>query len=136
PRIGQISNDAVESVVAGGFCRSLLHPCIKGRAQRLVFVLDGKINQRSSSAKRSRAGAGLKIVGAGGAAEGHIQMRMNVNPAGHNVLALCINDASSILARESLPNGRNLAAADSYVSRVSIGRGDYNSVYDESVKSH
>src|SRR5207244_532231 len=100
---GQVGNDAVESIIGGGFCRSLLHPCIKGSAQRLAFVLDGKINQRSGSAEGGSAGAGLKIVGAGGAAEGHIEMCVNVNPAGHDVPVLCVNNTGSVLARKSLP---------------------------------
>src|SRR5205085_11545471 len=124
------------SIVGGSFCRSLLHPCIKGSAQRLAFVLDGKINQRGGTAEGGRAGSGLKIVGAGGAAEGHIQMRVNVNPARHDIPVLGVNNTGGVVARESLPNGHDLAAADSYVSRIGISCGDYGSVYDQCVKSH
>jgi len=77
-------DDAVEGVVGDGFVVGFLHPGVEGLAERLAFVLDGEIDERGGAAKGGGNGAGLEIVGAGGAAEGHVQMGVDIDAAGND----------------------------------------------------
>ncbi len=81
-RVAQLRDDAVEGVIGHGFAFGFFHPGVEGVAQRLAFVLNGEIDQRGGAAEGRGARAGLEIVGAGGAAEGHVQMRVHVDAAG------------------------------------------------------
>ena len=81
---GNVGDDAVEGVVADGLARGLAHPGVEGLAQLLAFVLNGEVDQRGRSAEGGGARAGFEIVGAGGAAEGHVEMRMHVDAAGED----------------------------------------------------
>ena len=80
-RGAEVGDDAVEGVVDDGFVVRLLHPGVKGLAESLPFVLDREIDQRGRAAEGRGNRAGLEIVGAGGAAEGHVQMGVNVDAA-------------------------------------------------------
>ena len=86
-RRAEVGDDAVEGIVADGFVVSLSHPGVEGLAEGLAFVLDGEIDQGGGAAEGCGAGAGFEIVGAGGAAEGHVEMSVHVDAAGKNVLA-------------------------------------------------
>src|SRR3954447_12277278 len=85
--IGQIGDDAMECVVAHCLGLCLLHPGVEGGAQRLAFVLDGEIDQRCCAAKCRGPRASLKVVGARGATEWHVEMSMDVDATGHDVLS-------------------------------------------------
>src|SRR5208283_72216 len=102
----------------------------EGLPQWLAFVLDGKVDQRGGSTESRGPGSGFKVVGAGGAAEGHIQMGMNIDAAGKHILPRGLKNSLSILAGEILADGRNFAICDSDVGHVSIRRGDHRSVAD------
>src|SRR5215472_3465635 len=71
-RGAEIGDDAVEGVVGDGLVMRLFHPGVEGLAERLAFVLDGEVNERSRAAKSCRDGARLEVVRAGGAAKGHV----------------------------------------------------------------
>src|SRR5207247_11015329 len=86
-RIAQLSNNAMKCIIADCFLRRLLHPRIKSRSQKLSFVLDSEINQRCRSAKCRRSRASLEVVGAGSAADRHVQMGMDMNAARTDMLA-------------------------------------------------
>ena len=78
----EVGDDAVEGVVDGGFVVGLGHPGVEGVAESLTFVLDGEVDERGGAAEGCGDCTGLEIVGAGGAAEGHVEMRVDVDAAG------------------------------------------------------
>ena len=80
-RAPKIGDDAVEGVVDGGFVMRLLHPGVEGVPQRLPFVLNREVDQRSSAAECRGNGAGLKVVGGLGSAERHVEMRVDIDAA-------------------------------------------------------
>ncbi len=81
-RAAEVGDDAVEGVVDGGFVVSFGHPGVEGVAESLAFVLDGEIDERRGAAEGCGDRAGLEIVGAGGAAEGHVEVGVDVDAAG------------------------------------------------------
>jgi hypothetical protein len=102
----------------------------------LTFVLDGKINQRRGPAKRSRARAGLEIVGARGAAKGHIKVGVHVDSAGKDIFAASIDYFSGVLPWKTFSDGGDFSIIDCDVARVSVGRGHYATVNDDGVEAH
>ena len=81
-RGAEVGDDAVKGVVGDGFVMGFFHPGIEGLAQSLAFILDSEIDERGRAAKGRGDCAGLEIVGAGGAAERHVEMGVNVDAAG------------------------------------------------------
>jgi len=70
------------------------------------------------------------------AAKRHVQVRVNVNPAGQNVSAFGIQDLLGGVARKAGADGSDFAAGDCHVSGVRVSGSDHDSVYDECVKGH
>ena len=68
-----------------------LPPGVERVAHARALGLDGEINQRGGAAEGRGFCAGLEIVAGGGAAEGHVEVRVNVNAAGKNEHAGGIN---------------------------------------------
>src|SRR5438045_3681807 len=64
------------------------------------------------SAKCRRARPGFEIVGAGCAAEWHIEMRMHINAARKNILSHGFQHSCGILPRQILSDDFDLACAD------------------------
>src|SRR5205814_4584127 len=87
-RLRQVSDDAMECIIRNRLRSCLLHPGVERSSQRLAPVLNSEINQGRGAAECGSAGAGLEVVSAGSSAERHVEMRVHVDPAGHNVLAL------------------------------------------------
>ena len=81
-RAAEIGDDAVEGVVDGGFVVRFWHPGVERVAESLAFVLDCEIDERGRAAEGCGDRAGLEVVGAGGTAEGHVEVGVNVDAAG------------------------------------------------------
>ena len=99
----------MERVVGHGFAIGLFHPRVEGMAQRLAFVLNREIDQRGRAAEGRGARAGLEIVGAGGAAERHVQMRMHVDAAGNDDAALGVENLGGVVDGKFLADRDDLA---------------------------
>ena len=136
PGVGQVGNDAMEGVVDGGFALGFLSPGVEGRAQGLALVLDGEVDERGGAAEGGGDGAGLEIVRAGGAAEGHIDMGVDVDAAGNDHQALSGQRLASGFAREFSGDGRDAAVNDADVGDVGVGGGDDGAALDECVEVH
>ena len=132
----EIGDDAVEGVVRDGFALRFLHPAIESLPETLAFELNGKIDQRSGAAISSRDGARLKIIGALGAAERHIEMRVNVDPAGEHEVTGGFEDAASVFDGKLSADGGNFVTVDSDVRDARIRRRHDCAVADYSVKTH
>ena len=113
-----------------------MHPRIKGRTQRLAFVLDCEIDQGCGAAECGRAGAGLEVIGTGGPAKRHVEMRVDIDSTRHDVLALSIDDARRIVLGQASANGVDLAVDNSYICCISVRRGHDSSILDECIESH
>ena len=103
-------------VVGHGLAVGLFHPGVERVAQRLALVLNGEIDQRGRAAEGRGARAGLKIVGAGGAAKRHVQVRVHVDAAGNDDAARRVEQFRGVLDGQFLANGGNLPAADADVA--------------------
>src|SRR5579859_4168252 len=112
------------------------HPGIKGLPQSLSFILNGKIDERGRAAEGCSDGAGLEIVGAGGAAEGHIQMCVHIDTARNDEKSCGIDDAASIVDGELSSKRRDFVAADAEVRGEGVHRGNDRAVADDGVKTH
>ena len=113
-----------------------LHPRIEGLAESLSFVLNSEIDQRGGAAEGRGDGAGLEVVGAGGAAEGHVEVSVHVDAAGNDEKASGVNHLAGVLDGELRGDGGNLVAVDADVGDVGIGGGDNGAVADDGVKAH
>ena len=93
----------MEGVIARGVARRLLHPRIEGLTQPLSLVLNGEVDERGGAAEGGGARAGFKIVGTGGAAEGHVEMSVHVDAAGQNQFAGRVSILVAFSDRRSIP---------------------------------
>src|SRR5207253_6038535 len=128
--------DAVEGVVGDGFVVGFLHPGVESLAEGLAFVLDGEVDERGGAAEGGGDGARLEIIGAGGAAEGHVQVRVDIDPAGDDQAAGGVQDEGGIFRGELGGHGGDFVAVDAHIGDASIRRGDYRAVADYRVKTH
>ena len=62
-------------------------PDVERLAQGRALGLDGEVDVHGGAAERRRLVAGEEIVRRDRAAEGHVQVRMYVDPAGDDILA-------------------------------------------------
>src|SRR6516164_3226016 len=84
----------MKGVVDHSLACGLFHPIVECFPQGLALVLGCEVYEGCCATECCRDRAGLKIVGAGCAAEGHIEMRVHVDSARHHELSLRIDHAS------------------------------------------
>ena len=113
-----------------------LHPGVESLAERLAFVLDGEVDQCGGAAESRGDGAGLEIVGAGRAAEGHVEMRVNVDASGDDQTAGGVDHFARVFGGELGSDGGDFIAVDADVGEASIGGGYDGAVADYGVKTH
>ena len=82
---------------------------------------------------RRRDRARLEVVGRGRAAEGHVQVRVDVDAAGDDVLSGRVDDPVG-LGRQRGPDRGDLLSLDQDVPAVLVGRRDDRTAPDE--KAH
>src|SRR5579863_5773476 len=104
--------------------------------QRLTFILNREVDQRSSAAKGRGNGAGLKIVGGLGSAERHVEMRVDIDAARKQQMIAGIDGARSVFRRQLRRDGGDFATGDADVSPRRVDRGDDRSVLDDGVETH
>src|SRR5579862_9509189 len=98
----------MKCIVADRFARGLAHPSIEGLAQSLTFVLNCEVDQGGRTAERSSTCAGFKVVGAGCAAEWHVEMSMDVDSAREHEFAGGVDNLRRVLGRKIRPDRRDL----------------------------
>ncbi len=135
-RGAEIGDDAVEGVVNDGLVVGFLHPGVESLAERLPFVLDGEVDKRGGAAESRRDGAGLEIIGAGGAAEGHVEMGVDINAAGDQQAAGGVDDAAGVFDGKPRGEGADFLAVDADVGDASIRRRDHRAVANYRVELH
>src|ERR1700730_10555349 len=132
----KVSDDAVEGIVGHRFALGFLHPGVESLAQALPLVLNGKIDERGGTAKRRRDGAGLEIVGARGSAEGHVEVRVHVDPAGKHEVIGGVEYVAGVFDGQPCADGGDLVANDADVSDGGVGCGHYRAVPNYRIKAH
>jgi hypothetical protein len=135
-RGAKVGDDAVEGVVGHRFVVGFFHPGIEGLAERVAFVLDGEVDERGGAAKSGGDGAGLEIVGAGGAAKGHVEMGVDVDAAGDHQAAGGVDNARGIVRGKLGGDGGDFVAVDADVGEACIGCRDHRAVADYRIKAH
>jgi hypothetical protein len=135
-RIFEVGDDAVKAVIGHSPRRGFLHPCVQRRAQGLSLVLNGEVDDGGSAAKSCRARSGFEIVGAGGAAEGHVEMSVNVNAAGQDIFVARVENAAGILPRKLFRDRYHLAIGNRYVGGVGVRSGDDGAIGNDGVECH
>ncbi len=135
-RRAKVGDDAMKGVVGDGFALGLFHPGLERLTETLSLVLNGEVNQRCCPAECGRDRAALEIVRAGGPAKGHVEMRVYVNPAGHDVTTCCVNDSPGIFGRKLCPNRRHFVAGNAHFPGVHVRCCDDDSVSNQRVKTH
>jgi len=82
----------------------------------LAFVLDGEVDERGGASESGGDGAGLEVVGAGGAAERHVEMGVDVDAARDDQAAGGVLNARGVLGGSWRRCG-NLVSVDSTSAR-------------------
>src|SRR5262249_6174261 len=127
---------AVERIITHGLSRSLLHPGIESSSQRLSFVLNCKVDQRCCSTKRCSARPSFKIIRAGGSTEWHVEVCMNVDSAGENIISSGVYHLLGVFTRKSFRNRGDLAVANGNITGECVRRRYDASVCNDRVKTH
>jgi len=128
--IGELRDDHVEAVVDGRLSVRLLHPRVPCVVQRLTLVLNREVDHGRCAAMRSGDGARLEVIRRRRPAKRHVEMRVHIDAAGEEVLALCVDDAIRV-HRQRRTNGGDLFTVDEHVAFVEIAGGDNDAVLDE-----
>jgi hypothetical protein len=95
--------------------------------QALIGCGQREVDHHGGSARERGAGAGLEIIGRVGAHEGHLQMGMRIDAAGHDIAA---GGVELGVADEVGADGGDLAALDQHVGLVGQVGGDDGAVFD------
>ena len=98
----EIGDDHVEAVIDGGFLIGLFPPGIERVAHLGALGLDGEIDESGGASEGGDFGAGFEIVGGRGAAEGHIEVSVNVDAARDQQHTCCIDDLVGIGSRNGV----------------------------------
>ena len=85
--VAQLAHDHVERVVDDGLALGPLHPAVERGIEALAEVLDREVDERRGAAVGGGDRAGLEVVGGRRAAERHVEVRVDVDAAGHDELA-------------------------------------------------
>jgi hypothetical protein len=98
--------------------------------------LDSEIDQRGGASEGGGDGAGLEVVSAGGATEGHVEVGVDVDAAGDDEKASGVDHLADVRDGELSGDGRDLVAADADVGDVGVRGGDDGAVANDGVKTH
>ena len=131
-RVLQLGDDHVERIVGDRFSGGLFHPRVERMAHRAAAILDREVDQARRPAERGGDRAGLEVVGRRGAAERHVEMRMNVDAARQDVLSRGVDRTVGLEAmrRQVAADGGDCAVLAVDVGDVVVTRRDDAAVGD------
>src|SRR5206468_2137487 len=114
-------------------------PGVERVAQGLPAVLDREVDDRRRASVRRGDGAGLEVVGGRAPAERHVEVRVNVDAAGDDVLPGCVD---RLIGRQTGKRGLSpisdrgdLFVLDQDVPAVLVGRRDDRSAADQGLQA-
>ncbi|MNX93454.1 hypothetical protein D3C86_1256370 [compost metagenome] len=91
-RVSVVGHGHVEGVVADGLAARLGVPDLQGVHQGLAALGHHEVDDPGGAADGRGPGAGLEVVGRDRAHEGHVQVGVDVDPAGEDVAAAGVDD--------------------------------------------
>src|ERR1700733_12233737 len=127
----QVRDDHVEAVVDGRFRFRFFPPGIERISHLRAFGLDGEVDQRRGAAEGCGFCAGFEIVGGRGAAEGHVEVSVDVDASGEEEHAGDVDDAVGLFDGDVWRDVFDLFADDQDVGFFGFGRGYYGAVAEE-----
>ncbi len=136
----QVGDDHVEAVVDRRLAVRLRPPRVERVTERLPAVLDREVDDGGRAAVRRGDRARLEVVGGRRAPERHVEVGVDVDPAGEDVLALSFDDTVRGLIPEGgqIPprcdNRHDLVVLDQDVTAVEVRRRDDRSAADEGLQ--
>src|SRR5690606_17955916 len=102
----------------------VVHPVVAGLDQALVAAGDDEVDDRGGAAGDARGGAGEEVVGADGAHERQLHVRVGVDAPGEDVLPGGVDDLGARGDVEALADGDDLAVAAVDVGGELVEGGD------------
>ncbi len=102
----------------------------------MPFVLNSKVDQGSGAAEGGGARASFKIIGAGGAAERHIQVSVDVNASRKNILAGSVDQSLGILPGQGAAEGDHSPVFNRNIGLAGVGCRDHIAVGNDGVEPH
>ncbi len=115
-----------------GAALGLLPPGVERVAHARAARLDGEIDNGGRAAEGRGARAGFEIVGRGGAAERHVEVRVGVDAAGDHVHAGGVDDAGGVL-RDAGTDLFDTAVFDEHIRPRGIPRRHHRAIANQSV---
>jgi hypothetical protein len=106
PRVG---DGHVESVVDEGLTLGAGLPLIEGLAQRAAPGLDGEVDVRRRASERRGGVAGDEIIARGDVLQRHVEMCVDVDPAGEEEAARAVDDPRAVAGEIRADRGDALA---------------------------
>ncbi|MNS61084.1 hypothetical protein D3C72_941010 [compost metagenome] len=132
--VGHVGDDHVEGVVDGGLALGLGVPGVQALEGGAALGLHGEVHHRGGAAEGRGAGAGLEVVGAVGAAEGHVEVGVGVDASRNDQLAGRV-DHGVRRHVEVLADEGDALALDEDVREIVIHRRDDSTVLDQQAHS-
>jgi hypothetical protein len=80
----EVGDGHVEGVVDAGFAGGFGAPDLKRFGEGMAAGLEGEVDDRGGASDGGGAGAGEVVVRGGGAAEGHVEVGVDVDASGEN----------------------------------------------------
>src|SRR5579859_517978 len=133
---GHVSHNAMERVIAHRFVGGFAHPRIEGLAQGLPLVLNREVDQGCRSAEGRGARSSFEVVSAGGAAEWHVQMRVDVDASRQHKPVGRVEHPRHILRGKVRSNRSDLAICYCYVCHICIGCRYHRAISNDGIEAH
>ena len=137
-----IRDDCMEAVVDDGVGNDLGEAAVPGHEQGLAATLEREVDDRGHAAAGTRDGARVEVVGGGDseAVDGVREVRVRVDPAGHDPVAGCVEDAvgamvewAGAMVERAWADGGDAAVPDEDIAPLHAVRGDDRTARDEEV---
>ena len=120
----EVRDDHVEAVIDARPAFRLFPPGVQGLPHPRAPGLDGEIDDGRGAAERRGPCPGLEVIRGGGAAEGHVQVRVGVNAAGDHVEAGSLDDLVRGLCGNPRADFLDALSVDQDVRAHGVFRGD------------
>src|SRR6266568_3436183 len=99
-------------------------------------AVEGVVDERGGASEGCGDGASLEVVGAGGAAKGHVEVRVHVDAAGDDETAGSVDYFARVFGGKLSGDGGDFVSVDTDVGDAGVSSGYDRAVADYGVKTH